>query len=217
MFTGIVEEVGTVAIVRNLGQSCQLLIRGKVVPSDARTGDSVCVSGACLTVTRVEGDAFWTEAVAETLSRTTLGGLRVGAPVNLERSVTPATRLGGHFVTGHVDGVGTVAGLRHEGTSARMTVACSPDLAPMIAQKGSIAVDGVSLTVAEAESDRFSVALIPHTLEVTTLGKLREGDSVNLETDMMAKYLLRLLQTVDLSNLRRAGPRADVFATWGKE
>ncbi|HMJ77669.1 MAG TPA: riboflavin synthase [Iamia sp.] len=184
MFTGIVEELGTVA--RREGQ--RLRIEADVVTSDAGIGDSIAVNGTCLTVVTL-GDGWWeADVVDETWSRTSLGGLDPGDPVNLERPVRLSDRLGGHLVQGHVDGVGTVV---TPAPDLRITV---PDgLLRYVVEKGSITIDGVSLTVAAVHDDGLSVAIIPHTAEVTTLGLRQPGDAVNLEVDVTAKHVERLL------------------------
>ena len=190
MFTGIVEEMGEI-VRREVGDEpggvTRLTIRGPLVTSDAREGDSIAVNGVCLTVTGVINDTFTVDVVAETLARTSLG--RASA-VNLERAVTPATRLGGHLVQGHVDGVGT---LLERGEDAVVRIGIPPELARYLVEKGSVTVDGISLTVVEAAADSFTVALIPTTLARTTLGRTAVGEPVNLEVDVVAKYVERLM------------------------
>jgi riboflavin synthase len=186
MFTGIVEELGEI-VASVPGEPTRLTIRGPLVTSDAHEGDSIAVNGVCLTVTGVDGDTFTVDAVAETMGRTSL---RDAARVNLERAVTPATRLGGHIVQGHVDGVGTFL---ERGPDDVMRIGMPPELAKYLVPKGSITVDGISLTVVEVGSDWFTVALIPTTLARTTLGQALPGRPVNLEVDVIAKYVDRLL------------------------
>jgi riboflavin synthase len=186
MFTGIVEELGEI-IDREPGEVTRLTIRGPLVTGDAREGDSIAVNGVCLTVTGVTNDTFTVDVVAETLARTSIG--RASA-VNLERAATPATRLGGHLVQGHVDGVGI---LRERGEDAVVRIGTPPELARYLVEKGSVTVDGISLTVVEAAPDSFTVALIPTTLARTTLGRTAVGDPVNIEVDVVAKYVERLL------------------------
>jgi riboflavin synthase len=196
MFTGIVEELGEVAAIVPLGDSVRLTVRGAAVTSDAGNGDSIAVNGCCLTVVDVDADAFTADVMQESLDRTALGRLAVGSPVNLERAVTAHTRLGGHLVQGHVDGTGEIVGRSPSEHWEVVTVSLPAELARYVAMKGSIAVDGVSLTVsALADGDRptFSVSLIPTTLAMTTLGSKQVGDPVNLEVDMLAKYVERLL------------------------
>jgi riboflavin synthase len=193
MFTGIVEELGEVAAVEPLADSSRLTFRGPAVVADARHGDSIACNGVCLTVTSVAGDTFTVDVMRETLDRSALGGLAPGARVNLERAVTMATRLGGHLMQGHVDGVGTV--LRRDPSRhwELVEVSLPPELARYVVTKGSIAVDGVSLTVAALTASSFTVSLIPTTLELTTLGLRKPGDRVNLEVDVIAKYVERLI------------------------
>ena len=190
MFTGIVEELGTVRS-RN---GARLRIGARTVLDDVEMGASIAVNGTCLTVVGWDADDGWWEAdvVDETFARTTLGGLASGAGVNLERAVRAADRLGGHVVQGHVDGVGAIVD-----AAPHLRVRTAPDLLRYVVEKGSITVDGISLTVVEAGDDSFTVAVIPHTMEVTTLGARRPGDLVNLEVDVTAKYVERLLSWKD--------------------
>ncbi len=196
MFTGLVEELGTIAAIEPQGAAVALTLRAPLVASDATLGASIAVNGCCLTVVRHNGDLLTFEAGSETLSRTNLGKLQTGSPVNLERSLRVGDRLGGHYVSGHIDGLGTLDERRDEGPWAFLWFRVPGELARQLASKGSIAVDGVSLTLVEVTHDRFSVALIPHTLSVTTLGALKIGDTVNLETDLLAKYVQRQLEFV---------------------
>jgi riboflavin synthase len=193
MFTGIVEEMGWVHRIEERPAGRRFWFSAGRVLEDAEVGCSIAVSGVCLTVVGVEPGRFSVETVPETLARTTLGELRVGDPVNLERPLTLEQRLGGHLVQGHVDGVGEVLAVTPEGDGTRVTIGVPPPLRRFVAEKGSLAVDGVSLTVARAEDDRCEVALIPHTLEVTTSGGYARGTRVNLEVDLLARYLARLL------------------------
>ncbi|HEV3451917.1 MAG TPA: riboflavin synthase [Acidimicrobiia bacterium] len=198
MFTGIVEELGRVRGLRRDGPA-RLEVEARAVVADATVGASIAVNGCCLTVVEVDDAGFAVDLAPETLDRSTLGGLEPGDPVNLERPVRLADRLGGHLVQGHVDGVGTVAGRAAERDgSVRLTVAATPGLLRHVVEKGSVTVDGVSLTVTAVADDRFEVALIPHTLAVTTLGARQPGDGVNLETDLVAKYVERLLDPAAL-------------------
>lgn len=198
MFTGIVEEVGEVLAVELLdgGTDSRLHVRGPLVSSDAGLGDSIAVSGVCLTVTSLAGDGTFTaDVMPETLRHTTLGALEPGSRVNLERSLRADSRLGGHVVQGHVDGVGTVRSRTPGPRWDDVVVELPRDLARLVARKGAITVDGVSLTVTDVGEDWFGVSLIPTTLEVTTLGAAAPGTRVNLETDVLAKYTQRLLET----------------------
>ncbi|WP_395691657.1 riboflavin synthase [Nocardioides sp.] len=198
MFTGIVEELGTVAAVEDQGDAIRLTVRAATVLEDVALGDSIAVNGCCLTVATL-GDGTWTaDVMQETLDKTSLHGVRPGDPVNLERAVTAATRLGGHIVQGHVDGVGTVVSRTPSEHWEVVEVALPHpaergSLARYLVDKGSITVDGVSLTVVTAGDDRFTVSLIPETLARTTLGTRQPGDRVNLEVDVIAKHVERLL------------------------
>jgi len=200
MFTGLVEELGTVNEVRRSGDrrrefAARLVVKAALVSKDAKVGDSIAVNGCCLTVVKKDRQLLAFDAGSETLSRTNLGRLEKGHHVNLERSLALGDRLGGHLVTGHIDGPGTLIKRRDEGDWSHFTFQASPRLLRQIASKGSIAVDGVSLTIVNVQADRFSVALIPHTLIHTTLGKLDVGAAVNLETDILAKYVERQLKS----------------------
>jgi riboflavin synthase len=185
MFTGIIEERG---VVREIGPN-RLTVGCRTVVSDSAPGASIAVNGACLTVVERSSDHLAFDLSEETLRRTSFTRLRAGDPVNLERALTLSTRLGGHLVQGHVDGVGEVAAFEAEDGGARLTVRVPAALARYLVEKGSIGVDGVSLTIADRVGETFSVALIPHTLEVTTLGAAEAGDPVNLEVDVIAKYV----------------------------
>ena len=203
MFTGIVEEIGEVAAVRRTDEVLELTVRGPTVSSDARHGDSIAVSGVCLTVTAVEaaldptvdgaGGTFRVELVPETLARTSLAGVRAGTRVNLERAVAVGGRLGGHIVQGHVDGIGSLLQRDPGVRSDELRFSLPAHLTRYVVEKGSITVDGVSLTVAGTDGATFSVALIPTTLTHTTLGSRGVGDTVNLEVDVVAKYVERLM------------------------
>lgn len=192
MFTGIVEELGEV--VRQ--EPGRLTVRGPWVTADARPGDSIAVNGVCLTVVGLAGDGFTVDVLPETLARTALGRLVPGDPVNLERAATAATRLGGHLVQGHVDGVGTVRSRTAGARWHELRVGLPAPLSRYLVEKGSVSVDGVSLTVVAVGDDWFDVALIPTTLELTTLGRRRVGDPVNLEVDVIAKYVEKLVGAV---------------------
>ena len=193
MFTGIVEELGHVVRVDALGDSVRMTISGPLVVSDASIGDSIAVNGVCLTVTTKTDTEFTADVMQESLNRTTLGHLAENSPVNLERPVTLATRLGGHMVQGHVDGVGTVTGRQLSDNWEVVTIKPPVDLLKYIVEKGSITVDGTSLTVASVNDAEFTVSLIPETLAKTTLGIRQAGDEVNLEVDVMAKYVEKLM------------------------
>jgi riboflavin synthase len=194
MFTGLVETMGRVADVTEQPPGRRLTIAAGPVAEGAAVGDSIAINGCCLTVIAIDNDRLAFQAGDETLSRTNLGQLEVDAPVNLERSLAVGDRLGGHYVTGHVDALGKLIDRRDDPPWAHLRFSVPPRLAVQVASKGSIAVDGVSLTVVDADRDSFTVALIPHTLDVTTLGRRNVGDSVNLESDVLAKYVHRALQ-----------------------
>ncbi len=194
MFTGIVETVGTVVKVESGNDLTRLVIGAESIADGVKLGDSVAVNGGCLTVTSLLDGRFAFEAIPETLERTNLGDLKVGSRVNLERAMRAGDRLDGHIVQGHVDGVGIVRAVIQDGNDVRLQVDCDPELADCVVEKGSIAIDGVSLTVAALLPSGFEVALIPHTLEVTTLSDRRTHDRVNLEVDVLGKYVKRYLE-----------------------
>lgn len=193
MFTGIVEEMGVVEAVRRRAHSSVLSIEAKTVLSDLKIGDSVSVNGVCLTVTQVGARSFTADVMHETLSRSALGTLARGDMVNLERAMPANGRFGGHIVSGHIDGTGTVAATWRDDNAVWYAVTAPPGLLRYVVEKGSVAIDGISLTVASVGPDRFSVSLIPHTAMVTSLGKKGAGDVVNLETDVIGKYVEKLL------------------------
>lgn len=193
MFTGIVEEIGTIRSVARGRDSAVLEIAAEKVLEGTVIGDSIATSGVCLTVTSVSGNSFAADVMHETLKRSSLGSLTVGSKVNLERAVRPYGRLGGHIVTGHVDACGRVISIVPDGNAMVMTVSVPEDLMRFVAVKGSVTLDGASLTVVSVRRDAFSVSLIPHTRSVTTLGLLRTGSPVNVEADTVARYIDRLM------------------------
>lgn len=196
MFTGIIEELGDVVRLDDADEGVvRIRIRGPLVTTHARLGDSIAVNGACLTVVDLVGDEFEIEAVPETMRRTVIGSLRVGSRVNLERALLAGARFDGHIVQGHVDGIATLQSRTAEGKWVGLVFQHDPALGRFIAEKGSIAVNGTSLTVTTVTADSFGVALIPLTLERTTLGALMLGDAVNLEIDVIARYVARLHET----------------------
>jgi len=194
MFSGIVEALGRVAELRDEPPGCTLVVREPRIAAETAVADSISVNGCCLTVVETDAETMAFQAGPETLARTNLGRLEVGRPVNLERALAVGDRLGGHFVSGHIDGTGKLIERRDQGEWSDFHFSVSDELARQMASKGSIAVDGVSLTIVESERNRFSVALIPYTLAVTTLGPMNVGDLVNLETDILAKYVQRLVE-----------------------
>jgi len=197
MFTGIIEEVGRVTRVERGTGVTRLAVAGPLVATDSGIGDSIAINGTCLTVVRREGAELTFEAVPETLSRTNLGELQPGSAVNMERALAATGRLAGHIVQGHVDGVGTLQTIAPEHDSWRITVAVPPPLRRYLVEKGSVALDGISLTVASLTEEGFTVAIIPHTWQVTTLHARHPSDRVNVETDVLAKYVERLLTKSD--------------------
>jgi len=196
MFTGIIEVVGTIEAIEAGDDLTRLVVDAEAIVDGVELGDSVAVNGGCLTVTSIRAGRLAFEAVPETMDRTSLGDLSVGSRVNLERALRAGDRLDGHIVQGHVDGVGTVRQMIRAGHDVRLQIDCDPEIADCVVEKGSIAVDGVSLTVAALLPSGFEVALIPHTLEATTLGERRPGDRVNLEVDVLGKYVKRYLERV---------------------
>ena len=194
MFTGIIEGLGTVKSVMGAGEGVRMEVQSEFPLQDIRVGDSIAVSGACLTAVEVEGNTFKVDVAPETLSKTTLGQIKVGDRVNLEGALRMGDRLSGHLVTGHVDGLGTVKARRPKGNAILFTFGVSEDLARYIVQKGSVAVDGISLTVNQCDPRTFEVSIIPHTASITTLGFRQVGDLVNIETDMVGKYIERFTQ-----------------------
>jgi riboflavin synthase len=193
MFTGIIEELGAVESITMEGGNASILIGASTVTEDTRDGDSIAVNGVCLTALDVSPVSFRADVSRETLDRSTLGSLKAGSRVNLERAVTPATRLGGHIVQGHVDGRGTFLSAVREGEFWTVTIGFPPEFAKYLVYKGSVAVEGISLTVAALRNDSFDIAVIPKTWELTNFSTLRPGDAVNLEADVIGKYVERML------------------------
>ena len=195
MFTGIVEAIGEIADIQPKGGDMRLRVRtGKLDLGDVKIGDSICTSGCCLTVTELPGDGYWCDVANESLACTTLGGLKTGSRVNLEKSLTPHSRLGGHIVSGHVDGVGEVVSFADDGRSVRWVIRAPAQLAKYIAHKGSICIDGTSLTANAVNGCEFDLNIIPQTTVETIFNTYRVGTRVNLEVDVIARYLERLLQ-----------------------
>lgn len=194
MFTGIVEEIGTVLHVQKGRHSAVLSIQAQKILADIQIGDSIAVNGVCLTVTSYESKKFTADIMHETLNRSSLIQLKTGSHVNLERAMPVNGRFGGHIVAGHVDGVGTVQQIQQDDTAVWYTIQADPGILRYVIEKGSIAIDGISLTVANVSADSFSVSVIPHTAQMTTLSERKAGDVVNLENDMIGKYIEKLLQ-----------------------
>ncbi len=194
MFTGIVEAVGTVSSLESRSGDMRVSIRsGQLGLSDVKLGDSIAVNGICLTAVALPGDGFVADVSAETLRRSAFVNLKLGSRVNLEKALTPTTRLGGHMVSGHVDGVGELVSLHNDGRSVQMRIQAPAELAKYIAEKGSITVDGVSLTVNAVDGTLFDLNIVPHTMQETTLVDFGVGQRINLEVDLIARYLERLL------------------------
>ena len=193
MFTGIIAELGTVERMAEGSTGCQLTVRARRILSGVKIGDSIAVNGACLTVVRLLGNTFTADVMPETVRRTTLHLLQPGDKVNLERALRPVDGLDGHIVQGHVEGVGNIQQITPEGNALVYRIGASPELLRYIVAKGSIAVDGISLTVTEVDDSGFGVSLIPHTAKMTTLGYKHAGDAVNLETDILARYVEKML------------------------
>lgn len=204
MFTGIVEEIGTVRRLTRTPNRCELELTASKVLEGTKIGDSIAVNGVCLTVISMDADGFTADVMPETLRRSNLGTLKPGSMVNLERAMAADGRFGGHIVAGHIDGTGKIQSMQPEGNAMLVTIGATPKLLRYVVEKGSIAIDGISLTVAKVTHSDFTVSLIPHTGEETTLLKHRPGEIVNLETDMIGKYVEKLMQpkesgvTVDL-------------------
>ena len=189
VFTGIIEELGTIKGVRRQSEGIRLSVSAKVVMDGMKTGDSIAVNGACLTVTEFDSVSFTADVSGETVNRTNIGKLRVGEKVNLERPMKLSDRLGGHLVSGHIDGIGVIRGVERRGGMSIFTIEVPAEFKKYLIIKGSVAIDGISLTVNEVKGNRFTVTIIPHTAEMTTLGFKKAGDIVNLEADMIGKYV----------------------------
>ncbi len=194
MFTGLIEELGSIKSVERGDDGARITIEASLVTSDIKNGDSIAVNGVCLTAVDVSATTFCADVSPETLQRTTINDLRTGSPVNLERAVTPATRLGGHIVQGHVDGRGTFLSAESQGDFWNVKIGFPPELARYFVHKGSVAVEGISLTIAALAEDHFDIAVIPKTWEMTNLSSLKSGDDVNLEADIIAKYVERMMK-----------------------
>ncbi|MCM1132512.1 MAG: riboflavin synthase [Ruminococcus flavefaciens] len=204
MFTGIIEEIGTVREVRRNGSNSFIRIQAEKVLSDVRIGDSIAVNGVCLTVTEYDGGIFRADVMNETLSRSSLGSLRPGSSVNLERAMSAGGRFGGHIVSGHIDGTGTVIAIKNDGIAVWYTIKTDDSIMRYIIEKGSVAIDGISLTVAKVGADNFSVSIIPHTASQTILSYRKIGDIVNLENDIVGKYVEKLMNPAKNSGIDMA-------------
>ncbi len=216
MFTGIIQAIGEVAAMQPSGGDLRLRVQtGKLDLSDVALGDSICTNGACLTVIELPGDGYWADVSVETLNFTTLGDLKPGSKVNLEKALTPASRLGGHIVSGHVDGVGEVVSLEEDARSIRFVLRAPDELAKYIAHKGSITVDGTSLTVNAVNGAEFDLNIIPQTMAETVFGDYQPGTRVNLEVDVIARYLERLVQGDDAAKPGAGGLSIQTLAENG--
>lgn len=208
MFTGLIEEIGTIEAVKRGARSAVLVVRGDKIFSDLKVGDSVSTNGVCLTATAINGKTFSADVMNETLSRSGLGKLRSGSHVNLERAMAADGRFGGHMVAGHVDGTGKIIHIRRDDNAIWYTISASAEIMRYIVEKGSVAIDGISLTVAAAGREDFSVSVIPHTAQETTLAEKKIGDAVNLENDMVGKYIEKFVSKksgIDEAFLQRYG------------
>ncbi len=197
MFTGIIEEIGKIKAIQRNGSNSFIIIEAKKVLEDVHIGDSIAVNGVCLTVTKTESSIFQADVMNETLNRSSLGSLRQGSVVNLERAMSANGRFGGHIVSGHIDGTGTIRDIKNDGIAIWYTISASPEIMRYIVEKGSIAIDGISLTVAKVTDRDFSVSVIPHTAEVTILSTKSKGDTVNLENDIIGKYVEKLIKPAE--------------------
>lgn len=199
MFTGIIEEIGTVKNIQRNGSNSYIVIEAKKVLEDVHLGDSIAVNGVCLTVTKIDSTIFQADVMNETLSRSSLGELRQGSKVNLERAMAANGRFGGHIVSGHIDGTGTITDIKNDGIAIWYTIAADTHIMRYIVEKGSIAIDGISLTVAKVTDRDFSVSVIPHTAEMTILSTKTKGQTVNLENDIIGKYVEKLMKPAENS------------------
>jgi len=216
MFTGIIQAVGEIAALEPRGEDLRLRVRtGKLDLDGVRIGDSIATSGVCLTVVELPGDGYWADVSGETLAVTGIGKLKVGDRVNLEKALTPSTPLGGHLVSGHVDGIGEVVSRREDGRSVRFRMRAPDKLARYIAAKGSVCVDGISLTVNAVDGSAFELNIVPHTLAETTIGEFQAGSTFNLEVDIIARYLERLLQGDAAADSGATGVTAELLQRCG--
>jgi riboflavin synthase len=210
MFTGLIEEIGTIKRIERNSGSCKISVQAKKILEDLKIDDSVAINGVCQTVIAVQNDVFTVTAVEETLSKTTLSALKNGSLVNLERALRPIDRMGGHIVQGHVDCVGVITNIQHLATAVLIWVTYPKEFSKYVVRTGSICIDGVSLTTAKVENNRFMVSIIPHTWETTTLKLNRVGDKVNLEFDIIGKYIEKL---INIQNESKSKGVLDDFLT----
>ena len=216
MFTGIIQSVGDVAAIEEKGDDVRLrILTHELDLSDVQPGDSIAVNGVCLTAVELAGDGFWADVSGETLSCTTFKSLTIGTKVNLEKALTPATRLGGHLVSGHVDGIGKIVERYADGRSVRFHIQAPNEMAKYIAEKGSVCIDGISLTVNAVKGAVFELNIVPHTLQETTMGQFKAGTEVNLEVDIIARYLERLILGDNASEVKHSGISMDKLKEHG--
>ena len=216
MFTGIIQSIGEVAVIQPKGDDVRLrVLTNKLDLDDVQLGDSIAVNGVCLTAVELPGDGFWADVSGETLSCTTFKALTVGTKTNLEKALTPNTRLGGHLVSGHVDGIGEIIERYDDGRSVRFHIKAPDEMAKYIAEKGSICVDGISLTVNAVKGAVFELNIVPHTLQETTMGQFKVGTEVNLEVDIIARYLERLILGDKAADVSTSGISMDMLSEHG--
>lgn len=216
MFTGIIQAVGEIAAIDPKGDDARVyILTNELDLADLQLGDSIAVNGVCLTAVELPGDGFWADVSGETLSCTTFKTLSVGTKTNLEKALTPTTRLGGHLVSGHVDGIGKVVERFNDGRSVRFHIQTPDDMAKYVAAKGSICVDGISLTVNAVKGAVFELNIVPHTLQETTMGQFKVGTAVNLEVDIIARYLERLILGNKAADVTTSGISMDMLSEHG--
>ena len=215
MFTGIVEEMGQIRSIVRGASSAVLSIEANLILEDLKIGDSVAVNGVCLTATSIGAGGFTADVMHETLNRSSLGALQKGSHVNLERAMLANGRFGGHIVSGHIDGTGTIGSIQKDDNALWYTILADAKLLRYIVEKGSVTIDGISLTVADVQSDRFAVSLIPHTAKVTVLGEKRTGDIVNLETDIIGKHVEKLMKPTVEETKQKSGITMEFLAENG--
>ncbi len=216
MFTGIIQSVGEIAAIEPKGDDARIrVLTNKLDLEDVQLGDSIAVNGVCLTAVELPGDGFWADVSGETLSVTTFKSVTVGTKANLEKALTPTTRLGGHLVSGHVDGIGKVVERYNDGRSVRFHIQTPDDMAKYVAEKGSICVDGISLTVNAVKGAVFELNIVPHTLQETTMGQFKVGTEVNLEVDIIARYLERLILGDKAAEVTTSGISMDMLSEHG--
>lgn len=216
MFTGIIQSVGEIATIEAKGDDARVrVLTNELDLADVQLGDSIAVNGVCLTAVKLPGDGFWADVSGETLSCTTFKTLTVGTKTNLEKALTPTTRLGGHLVSGHVDGIGKVVERFNDGRSVRFHIQTPDEMAKYIAEKGSVCVDGISLTVNAVKGAVFELNIVPHTLQETTMGQFKVGTEVNLEVDIIARYLERLILGDKAADIKTSGISMDMLNEHG--